>query len=816
MSLRWRFPVGSTKRLKSVLAAALLLFISLASGVAASPLQASAVHNRPIGKLTVDAVTHDSITVSWREVHNPEGYVISWWTTGRKKKTRVDVPVDGTSYTVERLEPETKYTLRVYNAKKGKRHYKGRSELLIQQTLAVPAAEQTSDGSETRHPDPVEERRPDPLEQLYDPRNAVISGNGEGGGEPAEQKRTVPADKLAAADVTDTSVALIWPATEQASGYMIMWYESDGSGVIRDETVQENWFEITDLQPTTGYRVIVTPQVSGRSRNDLVLPMLEVRTEAHATPQPSGPELGESQVPPPPPPQEEAPQDETILLFGDDSTADVRPAAVHGPQAKPPVAPADEDAGEQGSVSVVVVDDGAPFLGTLSIAKISPSEVTIPEGWTADFRITATPAPPLAFNVNVEISQVGSYVKAADTGTKVVRISEIGVGILKVPTQHSEAEEADGSVTVRILAVDGYKFGQQSETQVIENDPSARPVVTVAVLRDSVQEGQNVDYRFDVSPQTTTGGMTIYYTLGHTGYFSSSSQQIRSERLFGHTTGKTLSTSTVDDRQREAHGPFTLTVQPHPSGLYRVGEPSSASGMIYDNDGPVPTVSVTPVADDINEGVTARFTVASSAHPDPVSTVTSLTLPVVISQHRNVFAGNQAGTRMVTVPIGGSVEITADTEDDSVVERDGTVNARLVPGDGYKLDTQNNNASVQVKDNDAMVTVWLRPEHTSIDESMTVKIFVEVSPSPLPYGFEAPYVFSQEGKFSNRYPYGNKFFRVGEGYVSAKGWITVRPVDDNVDEPDGSVTFTFSPPGRDAGYVLGNPHTVTIQIADND
>ena len=79
---------------------------------------------RAIGILSLDAVTHDSISFSWSALNCPGGYAVRWWQTGDKAGTFTEAAVDRSTsrHTAGGLAPGTGYTIRVlYQDPDGKR-----------------------------------------------------------------------------------------------------------------------------------------------------------------------------------------------------------------------------------------------------------------------------------------------------------------------------------------------------------------------------------------------------------------------------------------------------------------------------------------------------------------------------------------------------------------------------------------------------------------------------------------------------------------------------------------------------------------------
>ena len=120
----------------------------------------------------------------------------------------------------------------------------------------------------------------------------------------------------------------------------------------------------------------------------------------------------------------------------------------------------------------------------------------------------------------------------------------------------------------------------------------------------------------------------------------------------------------------------------------------SAAVTVRDNDEPV--VSITG-GSGVTEGAAASFTV--SASPAPAA---PLDVTLTVAQSGDFAASGETGSRTVTVPVTGSVDVEVATVDDGADEPDGSVTATLGTGTGYTVAAAPDHAAtVAVSDNDA-------------------------------------------------------------------------------------------------------------------
>ena len=158
-------------------------------------------------------------------------------------------------------------------------------------------------------------------------------------------------------------------------------------------------------------------------------------------------------------------------------------------------------------------------------------------------------------------------------------------------TGPAQATESLSAHTVHGL-VNGteYRFQVRAVNRIGEGAWSAAKTVTpvpltltVVAVSDEVVEGEPVRYRIEMSNET--GWVEVGMAYRHEGEFmrsprSSSIQGIRSR---GGALAWERERATVDDTDIEAHGSFTVRLQP--GAGYSVGSPWSATVRILDNDG---------------------------------------------------------------------------------------------------------------------------------------------------------------------------------------------------------------------------------------
>ncbi len=122
-----------------------------------------------------------------------------------------------------------------------------------------------------------------------------------------------------------------------------------------------------------------------------------------------------------------------------------------------------------------------------------------------------------------------------------------------------------------------------------------------------------------------------------------------------------------------------------------------------------PAISEVAIAGgaDTAEGGDAVFTLTATPAPE-----TSLTVDVTVTEAGGYAA---AGTHQVTIPAGGTAQLSVATAGDAVDEPDGAVTATLAAGDGYTVSSAAGAASVTVTDDDATTVTLTTPDTTAAE-----------------------------------------------------------------------------------------------------
>ena len=215
---------------------------------------------------------------------------------------------------------------------------------------------------------------------------------------------------------------------------------------------------------------------------------------------------------------------------------------------------------------------------------------------------------------------------------------------------------------------------------------------------------------------------------------------------------------------------------------------------------PAPTITISRSQSSITEGQNATFTLTASAAP-----LSNLTVSVSVTQSGSFISGT-APTSVRILRGQRTATLTVRTVDDSVVENDGSITARVTSGTGYDVGTPSSTIVTVSSDDDPSVTI--SRGNSPINEGTNATFTLTASPAPLS-NITVNVRVTQSGSFISGTP--SNSVRIARGGTTAT--LTVRTVDDDTVENDGSITAQVR---SGTGYVVGSPSSASVTVESED
>ncbi len=425
---------------------------------------------------------------------------------------------------------------------------------------------------------------------------------------------------------------------------------------------------------------------------------------------------------------------------------------------------------------------------------ISVDRTSVTEGGDVTFTVTADPAPAVDLAVTVsaeeEMGSGDGRVGGGHLGTVTIR-AETTSATWTLTTMSDDDALADGTVTGRIVSGDGYTVDTPSSVTVtlLDDDGVTTQSVPDSVVTDPVTPG------VDPALVAQVRGYAAE-TWKHPDHVKRWKQVLAA---FGDDNGYTAMTAaeaqTYADRGWQRWVPVAAAL----AALEAAPEPQQQQTVT------LPAVTVSAGAD-VTEGGDATFTVTAS--PAPASPL-AVTVTVATAGEFGITAGSQS----VTVPTTGSATLTLATVNDEADEADGSVTATVAAGNGYTVGSPAS-GSVSIADDDLPPpAVSIAAKAASVTEGGAAAFTLTADRAP-DADLTVTLAVAETGG-------GDHVAADDEGPATAvivkgatEAVFSVATVDDDVDEPDGSVTVTLKDGG---GYTVSSSQgAAAVTVRDDD
>ena len=375
---------------------------------------------------------------------------------------------------------------------------------------------------------------------------------------------------------------------------------------------------------------------------------------------------------------------------------------------------ADYDVDSQnGSASVTVNDNDEP----LPLIRISRDAASVGEGQPASFTISAAPAPTTNLDVRLDISQNGDFADSGQTGARTVTVpANTATLAFSVNTVNDETDEADGSISARILRRSQYRVapapGNQAAVTVTDDDVPT-PAVSLTSdhpERETAFEGAELKFtlRTDIAPETDLD-VTVNVSQPGNAFVNAGQTGNRTVTIPANARRKSFTVQTHDDSVEEdpSHARVTATVR---SGAgYTLADPPrhEAAVDVHDNDG-LPIANILDVETAEGEEL---VTVIELSNPVPYR------VEVCYRSETGTYQGRQWGTAIrpgdfisgdqcLTIWPGRTrAEGWIETVDDSVDEGDEWFTLVLWRAEGAVIGR--GEAIATIRNSDPLPDAWL-------------------------------------------------------------------------------------------------------------
>ena len=369
-------------------------------------------------------------------------------------------------------------------------------------------------------------------------------------------------------------------------------------------------------------------------------------------------------------------------------------------------------------------------------------------------------------------------------------------GSIRIPITADTVDEPAETFRVTLSSPSNATLGSPSRTTVTITDDDDAPTVSLSLSASSIAEGESATVTARLSHPSSADTTVTVSAPGVTVTGNPLTIPAGDESSSGSVT--LASSDNAED------GPDrTVTVSGTATNSQGIaGDPSAVTLTIRDDD-EAPTVSWSAASLSVDEGdpsagLTARLSAASAraitvhyataddsarAGPDYDAAAGTLTF--------------DAGEREKAISVALSEDTTDEPDETFTVTLSAPTNATL---------GSPSEATVTIEDNDAAPTVSLSLSAASISEDGSAAVTASLS-HPSSAVTEVQVVIG--GITSQK-----DGLTIPAGETASSGAVTLRWLDNDVDEPDASVRVSATV--RNAQGVAGKPRELTLTVVDND
>ena len=487
---------------------------------------------------------------------------------------------------------------------------------------------------------------------------------------------------------------------------------------------------------------------------------------------------------------------------------------------------------------VTVVDDDEPTQ--LPFISISSQTESVVEGENIEFTVTSskTITDPLVVDVNLNqtnsIDSVDANFIVGGLTRQVYFANGSALERLTILTQDDKVDEPNGTISVSIASNSNYEVGQNSSLSVAvaDNDVPMASIRTAApnlsategdlinfgVFLDRVS-WQPIAVNVNVTQNSSGGDFINPEDLGDSIHTVESGER----RII-------FAVRTIDDEVDETDGEITATIKP--GNHYTVHNPTTSTNSagsyfvtarVTDNDetpvidtSPV-VLSITPNRAQVAEGESVAFELRASKtskQPLPLNLRIDSTNEDFLNHVKTRYAGYLSALRYDARPHGVLV-FSFSSIDNEVVDEDFEVVATLLDAEGYVTNTEKNEATVIVTDDDKLKPkVSIRRVHDTIQEGNEASFVIEVDKA-VNEDLDVKVAISSdvEGTLIATQRLEN-IVKISARATSQL--LTISTQGNNVDGPDSKITATLQ---ADENYLLPlnvSDHSASITVLDDD
>ena len=376
-----------------------------------------------------------------------------------------------------------------------------------------------------------------------------------------------------------------------------------------------------------------------------------------------------------------------------------------------------------------------------------------------------------------------------------------------------QVEEPDGSITVTVLAGEGYTVAMDSSDRasIIVTGNEGYKNVAIHAISTIVDEGNDAYFTVQ-SSVAPSQDLTVNIQVSDGNYDILADDPPSQVFIKAGTFTTNFVVKTVADDVDEPAGRITVLLLGRSNGpLYTIDyQYVSAFVTVRDRLTPLlPLISISANSDSVVEGNDIEFTISSAT----IAPKSDLDIGIFIREKGEFLS--QKLEKFTLDPGELSDQFTLNTINDNIPEFDGEILVIALPGVGYRVDENQSRVSVAVTDNDTGTPTNIKPKllisapYQNIIEGEFAQ-FTLVSDRQMTVDLTVYLNVDQDGSFLSSTPAIRYTFPQREYSVN----VNLMTTNDNVPEHDGRITATIIP--SPTYEIVDGEESDGIQVADND
>ena len=482
----------------------------------------------------------------------------------------------------------------------------------------------------------------------------------------------------------------------------------------------------------------------------------------------------------------------------------------------------DEDAEQTGDVSVTILGGTGYSIATtnqtasisitdnddLPIVAIAPVTENIDESQTAQFLITSSETLETFQSILVNVDETEDFILGNPADTVYIEANENSV-IFEIELADDEVDEADGTIIVGIdpwinYQIDPTNNGENgsASVNVADNDET---IVAIFPYYSRIDEGEPAEFEFLITPALPTAGLTLAVELIQVGEFITGSveSEVQISSISGGYSDAVTLASTHDDLEFEPNGLITATLLPR-TGYTITSEPDNTATIeVLDNDTPN-GISILAMSNSITEGESAVFQIRASERSDRTRTIY-----LDVQSGEGEFLSSTPNRWIDFAPRKWHQTLEFATIDDLIDETDHELIVRIIDASGYTVNSEYNQATIMVNDNDSPVVGVIAQSDVTEGEAIAFQIIstiVVAQDLPINLSWEHTGDFVDVDSLP-------EFVVIPAGERSVN--VDIETLDDMLVEESGTLTARILT-GQNYDPVAAEGRSVTSTILDND